>query len=242
MVLATLYLSRLYTEDFEFSALLWNNELFTSRASTAMFRVAYFLFFLFVLLLFMGAVFKPLVIDSNIPSLYKGLLAAALTALIAYVIKRIVKLENPNLSKVLSKVIPTSDASIANMYWETALDEVNNGTQSKALWAKCIAVSNGENEAAKSIYIRRRAEELQKEATASSESSFQISTLNPITRQLQKFELTDEMKLIVDELVRMGCTIEIAEDSLMVITPKGKKIEGVQNIFELESLLIDLTN
>jgi hypothetical protein len=241
-VSATLYLSRLYTDDFEFSALLWNNELFTSRAPTAMFRVAYFLFFVFVLLLFMGAVFKPLIIDSNIPSLYKGLLAAALTALIAYVIKRIVKLENPKLSKALSKIIPTSDASIDNKYWETALDEVNNGTQSKALWAKCIAVSNGKNEAAKSIYIRRRAEELQKEVAASFEASFQISKSNPPIRQLQKFELTDEMKLIVDELVRMGCTIETNEDSLMVITPKGKKIDGVHNIFELETLLVELTN
>lgn len=188
-----------------------------------MFRVAYFILFGCMVLLFMGAFFKPLVVDSRIPSFYKGLLVAAFTALVVYAIKRIAKLEKPKFSQLVRKFIPLKKSTIDNAFWEAALDELNNGSQVKSLWAKCIAESSGNSEAAKSIYLRRRAGELNKSAEDINEASH----LNKFTRpKSQKifFEITSEMKIAIDELIQLGCNIEFNESSLTIFTPNGKNL------------------
>jgi hypothetical protein len=205
-----------------------------------MFRLFYFLLFGFVYLAFLGTVFKPLVIDSSISPIYKGLLAAAFTALTVYVIKRISKLGAPNFSDALKKFVPLSVSNIDNAHWEAALDEINKSTQSKALWAKCIAESNGNVDATKSIYIRRRAAELHN--AAKEISAVLIDELMSSQVVHRSFVLTDEMKVMVDELTQIGCTIKFNESSLTVITPNGKIFEDIQKVFELESLLVELSD
>ena len=49
---------------------------------------------------------------------------------------------------------------IPDDYFGVGLDEIENGNYDKALWARCLAESEGNSEKCKALYIKRRAENL----------------------------------------------------------------------------------
>lgn len=62
-------------------------------------------------------------------------------------------------------------------WYEKALDEIDSGKQVRAIWARALADSGGDDEKARSIYIKRRVSELR---AASSEEGIEESKISAV--------------------------------------------------------------
>jgi len=141
--------------------------------------------------------------------------------------------------------------NIPDAYWKQAYEECEAGEFDKALWAKILYKNRGDEGKARIDYVMNRAKELEERRKISEVGQVEKNCIDPeVFPVLVKVvnpvdELTENVKILVNELKNLGCDIEFQySDSGLVAykltTPAKKRYSGLANEWELAQILSEV--
>jgi hypothetical protein len=145
------------------------------------------------------------------------------------------------------EIFTRNPKDIDDASWKEAYDELANGIQDKALWAKLHYKHKGDESRSKTEYVMSRARNLSK--VKKSFESNSVASDFEVNEGIEKTDaenlLPEQVRLLVIELRNLGCEVEIKflENNMLgyvVATPKNIKHSGHANEWELEKILVEV--